>query len=48
VTKVDTSGNGVKATVKTANGEVVLEADVLLSAVGVPPTLKISDWKPWV
>jgi dihydrolipoamide dehydrogenase len=35
VTKVDTSGNGVKATVKTASGEVVLEADVLLSAVGV-------------
>jgi dihydrolipoamide dehydrogenase len=35
VTKVDTSGNGVKATVKTANGEQVLEADVLLSAVGV-------------
>lgn len=35
VTKVDTSGNGVKATVKTASGEVTLEADVLLSAVGV-------------
>ena len=35
VTKVDTSGAGVKATVKTANGEVVLEADILLSAVGV-------------
>jgi dihydrolipoamide dehydrogenase len=35
VTKVDTSGAGVKATVKTANGEQVLEADVLLSAVGV-------------
>ncbi|MBC8035453.1 MAG: dihydrolipoyl dehydrogenase [Chitinophagaceae bacterium] len=35
VTKVDTSGEGVKATVKTANGEVTLEADVLLSAVGV-------------
>ncbi len=35
VTKVDTSGNGVKATVKTASGEVVLEADILLSAVGV-------------
>ncbi|MEO7522882.1 MAG: dihydrolipoyl dehydrogenase [Ferruginibacter sp.] len=35
VTKVDTSGTGVKATVKTAGGEVVLEADVLLSAVGV-------------
>lgn len=35
VTKVETSGNGVKATVKTATGEMVLEADILLSAVGV-------------
>ncbi len=35
VVKVDTSGNGVKATVKTADGEVTLEADILLSAVGV-------------
>ncbi|MEP7165976.1 MAG: dihydrolipoyl dehydrogenase [Ferruginibacter sp.] len=35
VTKVDTSGTGVKATVKTADGEVILEADILLSAVGV-------------
>ncbi len=35
VTKVDTSGEGVKATVKTANGEETLEADILLSAVGV-------------
>jgi dihydrolipoamide dehydrogenase len=35
VTKVDTSGEGVKATVKTADGEVTLEADILLSAVGV-------------
>ena len=35
VLKVDTSGNGVKATVKTATGEVTLEADILLSAVGV-------------
>lgn len=35
VTKVDTSGKGVKATVKTQDGERVLEADVLLSAVGV-------------
>lgn len=35
VEKVDISGNGVKATVKTANGEVTLEADVVLSAVGV-------------
>ncbi len=35
VLKVDTSGAGVKATVKTSNGEIVLEADILLSAVGV-------------
>lgn len=35
VTAVDTSGAGVKATVKTANGNVTLEADVLLSAAGV-------------
>jgi dihydrolipoamide dehydrogenase len=35
ITKVDTSGPGVKATVKTAAGEEVLEADILLSAVGV-------------
>ena len=40
VTKVDTSGAGVKATVKTANGEVVLEADVLLSAVGVSANIE--------
>src|SRR6185436_9675037 len=30
-----TSGEGVKAKVKTATGEGVLEADILLSAVGV-------------
>lgn len=35
VTKVDTSGNGVKATIKSAAGEQVIEADILLSAVGV-------------
>ena len=35
VLRVDTSGEGVKATVKTANGEVTLEADIVLSAVGV-------------
>ena len=40
VEKVDTSGSGVKATVKTATGEVVLEADVLLSAVGVATNLE--------
>lgn len=35
VTKVDTAGEGVKATVKTAAGEQVLEAEILLSAAGV-------------
>jgi dihydrolipoamide dehydrogenase len=35
VLSVDTSGEGVKAKVKTPTGEVVLEADILLSAVGV-------------
>jgi dihydrolipoamide dehydrogenase len=40
VTKVDTSGSGVKATIKTATGEQVLEADCLLSAVGVIANLE--------
>ena len=40
VTKVDTSGNGVKATVKTQSGEVTLEADVVLSAVGVSANIE--------
>lgn len=35
VLSVDTSGAGVKAKVKTPTGEVILEADILLSAVGV-------------
>ena len=35
VISVDTSGQGVKAKVKTPNGEIILEADILLSAVGV-------------
>lgn len=35
VTAVDASGDGVKATVKTKKGEETLEADILLSAVGV-------------
>lgn len=37
VTSVDTSGEGVKAHVKTKSGEEVLEADIVLSAVGVVP-----------
>lgn len=35
VTKVDTAGSGCKVTVKTAEGEKQLEADIVLSAVGV-------------
>jgi dihydrolipoamide dehydrogenase len=40
VEKVDTSGNGVKATVKTAKGEEILEADILLSAVGIKSNIE--------
>ena len=40
VTNVDTSGDGVKAKVKTQNGEVTLEADVLLSAVGIAANIE--------
>ena len=40
VTKTDTSGQGVKATVKSASGESVLEADILLSAVGIQANLE--------
>lgn len=40
VTSVDTSGNGVKAKVKTASGEAILEADVILSAVGVSANIE--------
>jgi len=40
VERIDTSGNGVKAFVKTANGEVVIEADVLLSAVGIKTNIE--------
>jgi dihydrolipoamide dehydrogenase len=40
VTAVDTSGKGVVATVKTKKGEQKLEADVLLSAVGVVGNLE--------
>src|SRR5690606_22218818 len=32
---VDTKGNGVKVTVKTRKGDEVIEADQVLSAVGV-------------
>jgi dihydrolipoamide dehydrogenase len=40
VTAVDTGGNGVKAKVKTATGEIILEADILLSAVGLAANIE--------
>ena len=40
VTSVDTSGEGVKAKVKTPDGEVTLEADILLSAVGIAANIE--------
>jgi dihydrolipoamide dehydrogenase len=40
VTKVDTSGKGCVATVKTPTGEIKIEADVVLSAVGVTTNLE--------
>ncbi|WP_179346640.1 dihydrolipoyl dehydrogenase [Winogradskyella ursingii] len=40
VTKVDTSGTGVKATVKTKKGEETLEADIVLSAVGIKSNIE--------
>ena len=40
VTQVDTSGKGVKVTVKTAKGEEILEADIVLSAVGIKTNIE--------
>ncbi len=40
VTSVDTSGNQIKATVKTKKGEEVLEADIVLSAVGIKTNIE--------
>jgi len=40
VTSVDTSGEGVKAKVKTQDGEVTLEAEALLSAVGITANIE--------
>lgn len=40
VTSVDTSGAGVKATIKSATGETTLEADILLSAVGIASNIE--------
>ena len=40
VTKVDSSGKGVKATLKTDKGEEVLSADIVLSAVGIKTNIE--------
>ena len=40
VERIDTSGNGVKAFVKTAKGEEILEADIVLSAVGIKTNIE--------
>ena len=40
VTSVDTSGTGVKAKVKTPDGEKTLEADIVLSAIGVAANIE--------
>ena len=40
VESVDTSGDGVVATVKTKKGEEKLEADILLSAVGIKSNIE--------
>jgi len=40
VESVDTSGSGVKATVKTKKGQEILEADIVLSAVGIKTNIE--------
>ncbi|KAA9339066.1 dihydrolipoyl dehydrogenase [Hymenobacter busanensis] len=40
VTKVDTAVPGCKVSIKTAKGEQQLEADIVLSAVGIQPNLE--------
>lgn len=40
VESVDTSGKGVKATVKTKKGEEIIEADIMLSAVGIAANIE--------
>jgi dihydrolipoamide dehydrogenase len=40
VTKVDTKGKGCVATVKTPTGEIKIETDIVLSAVGVATNLE--------
>jgi dihydrolipoamide dehydrogenase len=40
VESVDTSGKGIKATVKTKKDEEILEADIVLSAVGIKTNIE--------
>ena len=40
VESLDTSGSGVKANVKTATGNITLEADVVLSAIGIAANIE--------
>lgn len=40
VESVDTSGKGIKATVKNKKGEEILEADIVLSAVGIKTNIE--------
>ena len=40
VTKVNTSGKGVKATIKTKDGEEEISADIVLSAVGIKTNIE--------
>jgi dihydrolipoamide dehydrogenase len=40
VEKVDTSGKKCKVTIKTKKGEEIVEADIVLSAVGITPNIE--------
>ena len=40
VTAVDTKGKGVKVTVKTKKGEEIIDADIVLSAVGISTNIE--------
>jgi len=40
VTAVDTKGKGVKVTVKTPKGEEIIDADIVLSAVGISTNIE--------
>jgi dihydrolipoamide dehydrogenase len=46
VTSVDSSGAGVKAKVKTPTGEITLEADILLSAIGIAANIENIGLEP--